>query len=74
MSLRILDIDGNNITFDIPALFPAELTYPIVNNQVKWSYYSERVEFQDMLTFYDDSVYYASVADGDNNSGKCNVA
>ena len=65
MSLRILNIDGNNITFDIPALFPAEMTYPIINNEVKWSYNFENTEFQDMLTFYDDSVYYASVADGD---------
>ena len=65
MSLRILNIDGNNITFDIPTLFPAEMTYPIINNEVKWSYNFENTEFQDMLIFYDDSVYYASVADGD---------
>ena len=65
MTLHVNRINDNYITFYIPALFPAEYTYPIADNQVTWSEHSAGADFQYILTFYDDSIYYASISEGD---------
>ena len=67
VTLEIIDVNEETITFYIPALFPAAYAYPVVNNQVTWTSHSARVDFYESLTFYDDSIHYVSTPSSGTN-------
>lgn len=62
MTLHVKEVIRNEITFDISDLALAKHGLPIVNNQIIWNQISPWATSKNILTFYDDSIYYASIS------------